>query len=171
MVVRYQTPSCHGDKLWPNRPSLRLPRKVRVRPSSRRPPSWIGRPSRYPALCLSCDMMGVDQAARQLTGPWVCPTPCPFCEFRQWLWTCAHLSKFSPYALAGGGGLIFHSTGTAAICAGPRTLNKKRILYGAGGDYVLTATFRCALNTGVSYTRIRTSPSELEVARHTCKME
>ena len=53
-----------------------------------------------------------------------------------------HISKFSPYALAGGGGLIFHPTGNGAgFVPGADTQAKGAFLYGAGADYVLTKHF------------------------------
>jgi opacity protein-like surface antigen len=51
-----------------------------------------------------------------------------------------HISKFSPYALAGGGGLIFHPTGSGFV-PGADTQAKGAFLYGAGADYVLTRHF------------------------------
>jgi len=53
-----------------------------------------------------------------------------------------HLSKFSPYTLAGGGGLIFHPTGNGGgFVPGADTQAKGAFLYGAGADYVLTDHF------------------------------
>src|ERR1700690_785430 len=53
-----------------------------------------------------------------------------------------HISKFSPYALAGGGGLIFHPTGNGGgFVPGADTQAKGAFLYGAGADYVLTNHF------------------------------
>ena len=53
-----------------------------------------------------------------------------------------HISKFSPYALAGGGGLIFHPTGNGGgFVPGADTQAKGAFLYGAGADYVLTRHF------------------------------
>ena len=50
------------------------------------------------------------------------------------------VSKFSPYVLGGGGGMIFHPTGNSnAFGAG--TQAKGAFLYGAGTDYVLTRHF------------------------------
>ena len=51
-----------------------------------------------------------------------------------------HFSKFSPYALAGGGGLIFHPTGSGSV-PGADTQAKGAFLYGAGADYALTRHF------------------------------
>ncbi len=53
-----------------------------------------------------------------------------------------HISKFSPCALAGGGGLIFHPTGNGGgSVPGADTQSKGAFLYGAGADYVLTHHF------------------------------
>jgi opacity protein-like surface antigen len=53
-----------------------------------------------------------------------------------------HINKFSPYALAGGGGLIFHPTGSSGgSVPGADTQAKGAFLYGAGADYVLTQHF------------------------------
>jgi opacity protein-like surface antigen len=53
-----------------------------------------------------------------------------------------HLSKFSPYALAGGGGLIFHPTGNGGgFVPGADTQAKGAFLYGGGADYDLTHRF------------------------------
>jgi opacity protein-like surface antigen len=50
------------------------------------------------------------------------------------------VSKFSPYVLGGGGGMIFHPTGNSnAFGAG--TQAKSAFLYGAGTDYVLSHHF------------------------------
>ena len=50
------------------------------------------------------------------------------------------VSKFSPYVLGGGGGMIFHPTGnTNAFGAG--TQAKGAFLYGAGTDYALSRHF------------------------------
>jgi len=50
-----------------------------------------------------------------------------------------HMSKFSPYALAGGGGLIFDPTGNGGgAVPGADTQAKGAFLYGAGADYALT---------------------------------
>src|SRR5271169_1265023 len=51
-----------------------------------------------------------------------------------------HIGKFSPYALAGGGRLIFHPTGNGVV-PGAGTQAKGAFLYGAGADYVLTRHF------------------------------
>src|SRR5258708_15580954 len=53
-----------------------------------------------------------------------------------------HLSKFSPYTLAGGGGLIFHPTGNGGgFVPGAETHAKRAFLYRACADYVLTEHF------------------------------
>jgi opacity protein-like surface antigen len=53
-----------------------------------------------------------------------------------------HISRFSPYALAGGGGLIFHPTGNGGgAVPGADTQAKGAFLYGAGADYALTRHF------------------------------
>jgi opacity protein-like surface antigen len=53
-----------------------------------------------------------------------------------------HISKFRPYALAGGGGLIFHPTGNGGgAVSGADTQAKGAFLYGAGADYALTRHF------------------------------
>jgi opacity protein-like surface antigen len=52
------------------------------------------------------------------------------------------LSKFSPYALAGGGGLIFRPTGNGGgFAPGAETQAKGAFLYGGGADYALTRHF------------------------------
>ena len=52
------------------------------------------------------------------------------------------LSKFSPYALAGGGGLIFRPTGNGGgFVPGAETQAKGAFLYGGGSDYALTRHF------------------------------
>ena len=52
------------------------------------------------------------------------------------------LSKFSPYALAGGGGLIFRPTGNGSgFVPGAETQAKGAFLYGGGADYALTRRF------------------------------
>lgn len=51
-----------------------------------------------------------------------------------------HVSKFSPYVLGGGGGMIFHPTGNSNVL-GTSTQAKGAFLYGAGTDYVLTHHF------------------------------
>jgi opacity protein-like surface antigen len=52
------------------------------------------------------------------------------------------LSKFSPYALAGGGGLIFRPTGNGSgFVPGAETQAKGAFLYGGGADYALTRHF------------------------------
>jgi opacity protein-like surface antigen len=52
------------------------------------------------------------------------------------------LSKFSPYALAGGGGLIFRPTGNGGgFVPGAETQAKGAFLYGGGADYALTRHF------------------------------
>ena len=52
------------------------------------------------------------------------------------------VSKFSPYVLAGGGGLIFHPTGNAGgFVPGADNQAKGAFLYGAGADYALTRHF------------------------------
>jgi opacity protein-like surface antigen len=52
------------------------------------------------------------------------------------------MPKLSPYALAGGGGLIFHPTGNGGgSVPGADTQAKGAFLYGAGADYVLTRHF------------------------------
>jgi len=49
------------------------------------------------------------------------------------------ISKFNPYAIAGGGALIFHPTGNAGgFVSGADNQSKGAFLYGAGTDYVLT---------------------------------
>jgi outer membrane immunogenic protein len=49
------------------------------------------------------------------------------------------VSKFSPYVLAGGGGLIFHPTGNGGgSIAGADTQGKGAFLYGGGADYFVT---------------------------------
>jgi opacity protein-like surface antigen len=53
-----------------------------------------------------------------------------------------HISKFSPYTLAGGGGLIFHPTNNSSgFVPGADTQAKGAFLYGGGADYVLTNHF------------------------------
>ena len=53
-----------------------------------------------------------------------------------------HISRFSFYALAGGGGLIFHPTGNGGgFPPGADTQAKGAFLYGGGADYVLTRHF------------------------------
>jgi opacity protein-like surface antigen len=53
-----------------------------------------------------------------------------------------HISKFRPYALAGGGGLIFHPTGNGGgFVPGADTQAKGAFLYGGGADYDLTHRF------------------------------
>jgi opacity protein-like surface antigen len=52
------------------------------------------------------------------------------------------ISKFSPYALAGGGGLIFRPTGNGGgFVPGADTQAKGAFLYGGGADYLLTRHF------------------------------
>jgi opacity protein-like surface antigen len=52
------------------------------------------------------------------------------------------LSKFSPYALAGGGGLIFRPTDNGGgFVPGAETQAKGAFLYGGGADYALTRHF------------------------------
>jgi len=52
------------------------------------------------------------------------------------------LSKFSPYVLAGGGGMIFHPTGNiGTFVRGVGTQAKNAFLYGGGADYALTTHF------------------------------
>jgi opacity protein-like surface antigen len=52
------------------------------------------------------------------------------------------ISKFSPYALAGGGGLIFRPTGNGSgFVPGADTQAKGAFLYGGGADYLLTRHF------------------------------
>jgi opacity protein-like surface antigen len=52
------------------------------------------------------------------------------------------IRKLSPYALAGGGGLIFHPTGNGGgFVPGADTQARGAFLYGAGADYVLTRHF------------------------------
>jgi opacity protein-like surface antigen len=52
------------------------------------------------------------------------------------------IKRVSPYALAGGGGLIFDPTGNAGgSVAGANTQGRGAFLYGAGADYVLTRHF------------------------------
>ena len=52
------------------------------------------------------------------------------------------LSKFSPYALAGGGGLIFRPTGNGGgFVPGAETQAEGAFLYGGGADYALTRHF------------------------------
>src|SRR5262249_55223124 len=46
--------------------------------------------------------------------------------------------RLSPYALAGGGSLIFHPTGNRGSAPGADTQAKGAFLYGVGADYVLT---------------------------------
>ncbi len=49
------------------------------------------------------------------------------------------ISRFSPYAIAGGGALVFHPTGNAGgFVSGADNQSKGAFLYGAGTDYVLT---------------------------------
>jgi opacity protein-like surface antigen len=49
------------------------------------------------------------------------------------------ISKFNPYAIAGGGALVFHPTGNAGgFVSGAGNQSKGAFLYGAGTDYVLT---------------------------------
>ena len=49
------------------------------------------------------------------------------------------ISRFSPYALAGGGGLIFHPTGNrGGTVLGADTQTQGAFLYGGGADYFLT---------------------------------
>ena len=53
-----------------------------------------------------------------------------------------HISKFGPYALAGGGALIFHPTGNGSgFVPSADTQAKGAFLYGAGADYGLTRHF------------------------------
>lgn len=50
--------------------------------------------------------------------------------------------RFSPYVLAGGGGLIFHPTDNrGGSVSGADTQGKGTFLYGGGTDYVLTKHF------------------------------
>lgn len=49
--------------------------------------------------------------------------------------------RLSPYALAGGGSLIFHPTGNRGSAPGADTQAKGAFLYGVGADYVLTRHF------------------------------
>jgi opacity protein-like surface antigen len=50
--------------------------------------------------------------------------------------------KINPYVLAGGGGLIFHPTGSrGGFVPGADTQGKGAFLYGAGADYALTQHF------------------------------
>src|SRR5271165_2621828 len=52
------------------------------------------------------------------------------------------LGRFSPYALAGGGGLIFHPTGkSGGSVLGAGNQAKGAFLYGGGVDYPLTSHF------------------------------
>jgi opacity protein-like surface antigen len=52
------------------------------------------------------------------------------------------ISRFSPYALAGGGSLIFHPTGNAeGTVPGADTQAKASFLYGVGTNYVLSRHF------------------------------
>jgi opacity protein-like surface antigen len=49
--------------------------------------------------------------------------------------------RLSPYALAGGGSLIFHPTGNRGSAPSADTQAKGAFLYGVGADYVLTRHF------------------------------
>lgn len=49
--------------------------------------------------------------------------------------------RLNPYALAGGGSLIFHPTGNRGSTLGADTQAKGAFLYGVGADYVLTRHF------------------------------
>jgi len=52
------------------------------------------------------------------------------------------ISRFSPYALAGGGGLIFRPTDNGGgLVPGAETQAKGAFLYGGGADYLLTRHF------------------------------
>ena len=52
------------------------------------------------------------------------------------------IRKLSPYALAGGGSLIFHPTGNGGgFVSGADTQARGAFVYGAGADYVLTRHF------------------------------
>lgn len=52
------------------------------------------------------------------------------------------ISKFSPYVLGGGGGLIFHPTGNfGGSVPGADTQAKAAFLYGGGADYLLSSRF------------------------------
>jgi opacity protein-like surface antigen len=51
------------------------------------------------------------------------------------------ISKFSPYALAGGGSLIFSPTGNNGSTPGADTQAKGAFLYGVGTNYVLSRHF------------------------------
>jgi opacity protein-like surface antigen len=52
------------------------------------------------------------------------------------------IKRVSPYALAGGGGLIFDPTGNpGGSVAGASSQGRGAFLYGAGADYVLTQHF------------------------------
>jgi len=52
------------------------------------------------------------------------------------------IRKLSPYALAGGGSLIFHPTGNGGgFVSGADTQARGAFVYGAGADYVLTHHF------------------------------
>jgi opacity protein-like surface antigen len=50
------------------------------------------------------------------------------------------LTKFNPYVLGGGGGMMFHPTGNSNLI-GAGTQAKGAVLYGAGTDYVLSRHF------------------------------
>jgi opacity protein-like surface antigen len=74
-----------------------------------------------------------------------------------------HISKFSPYALAGGGGLIFHPTGNGGgFVPGADTQAKGAFLYGAGADYVLTNHFSLRAEYRGFVYKDPVRPSELE---------
>lgn len=47
-------------------------------------------------------------------------------------------ARIQPYALAGGGALVFDPTGKAGTFSGATRETRGAFLYGAGGDYVLT---------------------------------
>ena|SRR5271166_2577994 len=51
------------------------------------------------------------------------------------------IKRFGTYALAGGGGLIFHPTGNGGSVPGADTQGKGAFLYGGGADYTLTRHF------------------------------
>ena len=53
-----------------------------------------------------------------------------------------HLARLQPYALAGGGGLVFDPTGNAGgSFAGATRVTQGAFVYGAGGDYAFTRHF------------------------------
>ena len=84
-----------------------------------------------------------------------------------------HISKFRPYALAGGGGLIFHPTGNGGgFVPGADTQAKGAFLYGGGADiYITNRLFFRAGYRGLLYNSPNFDVPALNVDRLTHRAE